>query len=138
MQALRDPGQVQPGSTEFARLPFTPKIDYLRFNADQVDRIAVPNRPVPVQYVEWAGRALTGDLGRSIQYDLPVTSLILSRLAVSLQEFFNALAQRSILPANLPQIGRPRRRVGQFQRIVENGVCRVFRCHIRADLELNV
>ena len=42
------------------------------------------NRPVPIQFVEWAGRALLGDLGRSIQYDVPVASLIVSRLAVTL------------------------------------------------------
>jgi peptide/nickel transport system permease protein len=42
------------------------------------------DRPVPVQYAEWAGRALLGDLGRSIQYDVPVAGLIVSRLAVTL------------------------------------------------------
>ncbi len=42
------------------------------------------DRPLPVQYVEWITRALRGDLGRSIQYDVPVASLILSRLAVTL------------------------------------------------------
>ena len=42
------------------------------------------NRPVPVQFAEWAGRALLGDLGRSIQYDVPVAGLIVSRLSVTL------------------------------------------------------
>jgi peptide/nickel transport system permease protein len=42
------------------------------------------NRPLPVQYVEWLGGALRGDLGRSIQYDLPVGELILTRLPVTL------------------------------------------------------
>ena len=41
------------------------------------------NRPLPVQYAEWIGRALWGDLGRSIQYDVPVGALILSRLPVT-------------------------------------------------------
>jgi peptide/nickel transport system permease protein len=41
------------------------------------------NRPLPVQYVDWLGRALRGDLGRSIQYDLPVGELIVSRLPVT-------------------------------------------------------
>ncbi len=41
------------------------------------------NRPLPVQYAEWIGGALRGDLGRSIQYDVPVGSLILSRLQVT-------------------------------------------------------
>jgi peptide/nickel transport system permease protein len=42
------------------------------------------DRPIPVQYIEWVGQALRGDLGRSIQYDVPVASLIVSRLSVSL------------------------------------------------------
>ena len=42
------------------------------------------NRPLVVQYLDWMGRALVGDLGRSIQYDVPVGGLILSRLPVTL------------------------------------------------------
>jgi len=42
------------------------------------------NRPVPVQYLQWVGRAALGDLGRSIQYDVPVAGLVLSRLSVTL------------------------------------------------------
>jgi len=42
------------------------------------------NRPLAVQFAEWIGRAARGDLGRSIQYDVPVTRLILSRLQVTL------------------------------------------------------
>ncbi|HEV8309448.1 MAG TPA: ABC transporter permease [Methylomirabilota bacterium] len=42
------------------------------------------DRPLPVQYAEWVRGALRGDLGRSIQYDVPVGSLILSRLRVTL------------------------------------------------------
>ena len=42
------------------------------------------DRPVPVQYAEWAGRAVLGDLGRSIQYDVPVAGLIVSRLSMTL------------------------------------------------------
>ncbi len=41
------------------------------------------NRPLPVQYAEWIGGALRGDLGRSIQYDVPVGSLLLSRLQIT-------------------------------------------------------
>jgi peptide/nickel transport system permease protein len=42
------------------------------------------DRPILVQYVEWVGAALRGDLGRSIQYDVAVGRLVLSRLAVTL------------------------------------------------------
>jgi peptide/nickel transport system permease protein len=41
------------------------------------------DRPIPIQYVEWLARALRGDLGVSIQYDLPVGRLIASRLPVT-------------------------------------------------------
>jgi peptide/nickel transport system permease protein len=41
------------------------------------------DRPIPVQYVEWLSGAVRGDLGRSIQYDVAVGSLVLSRLAVT-------------------------------------------------------
>jgi peptide/nickel transport system permease protein len=42
------------------------------------------DRPLPVQYAEWLTGALRGDLGRSIQYDLPVGWLIVSRLPVTM------------------------------------------------------
>ena len=42
------------------------------------------NLPVPVQYVRWVAHAAAGDLGRSIQYDVPVAGLIFSRLSVTL------------------------------------------------------
>ncbi len=42
------------------------------------------DRPLLVQYVDWLRRAIAGDLGRSIQYDVPVGALIVSRLGVTL------------------------------------------------------
>ena len=42
------------------------------------------DRPLALQYVDWLARAARGDLGTSIQYDLPVGRLILSRLPVTL------------------------------------------------------
>jgi peptide/nickel transport system permease protein len=59
----------------------------LEANADSVARVRRElglDQPITVQYARWVTRALTGDLGRSIQYDLPVASLILSRLSVTL------------------------------------------------------
>jgi len=41
------------------------------------------DRPLAVQYGEWLGGALRGDLGHSIQYDVPVGGLVLSRLTVT-------------------------------------------------------
>jgi peptide/nickel transport system permease protein len=42
------------------------------------------NRPIAVQYVDWLAHALRGDLGRSVQYDVPVGRLIVTRLPVTL------------------------------------------------------
>ena len=58
------------------------------------------NRPIPVQYVEWLTRALRGDLGVSIQYDVPVGRLIVSRLPVTLP--LTALAACFMIAAALP------------------------------------
>jgi peptide/nickel transport system permease protein len=42
------------------------------------------DRPLVVQYLDWVADALRGDLGVSIQYDVPVGGLIASRLPVTL------------------------------------------------------
>lgn len=41
------------------------------------------DRPMASQYVDWLAGALRGELGRSIQYDVPVGGLVLSRLRVT-------------------------------------------------------
>lgn len=41
------------------------------------------NRPLPVQYAGWLKGVVIGDLGDSINYGVPVSSLIASRLAVT-------------------------------------------------------
>ena len=58
------------------------------------------DRPLVVQYVEWVGGALIGDLGRSIQYDVPVGGLILSRLRVTLP--LTVLAAAFMIAAAVP------------------------------------
>jgi len=42
------------------------------------------DRPLLVRYVQWLGGLLTGDLGRSYTYDVPVARLIRDRVVVSL------------------------------------------------------
>jgi peptide/nickel transport system permease protein len=58
------------------------------------------DRPIPVQYAAWLGRAVRGDLGVSIQYDLPVGQLIAGRLPVTLP--LAALAALFMLATALP------------------------------------
>src|SRR5437867_4454320 len=52
--------------------------------ADRLREALGLNRPLPVQYVDWLARAVRGDLGTSIQYDVPVGRLIVTRLPVTL------------------------------------------------------
>jgi len=50
------------------------------------------DRPLVAQYVEWLGRALRGDLGRSLRTNQPVAEAILQRLPVTLELLGAALA----------------------------------------------
>ncbi len=40
--------------------------------------------PIPMQYMNWAGRVVQGDLGRSMQYRKPVMELILERAPITI------------------------------------------------------
>ncbi len=42
------------------------------------------NAPLATRYLDWIGAALTGDFGISYSYDLPVSTLVLERLPVTL------------------------------------------------------
>jgi peptide/nickel transport system permease protein/oligopeptide transport system permease protein len=41
------------------------------------------NESLPIRYVTWLSKALTGDFGTSIEYDMPVSKLISDRLPVT-------------------------------------------------------
>src|SRR5262249_57552666 len=43
------------------------------------------DRPLVTQYAEWLGRALRGDLGRSLRTNQPVSEAIRERLPVTLE-----------------------------------------------------
>lgn len=43
------------------------------------------DEPVPVQYVKWAERVLTGDLGRSIRTREPVATMLADRMPVTIE-----------------------------------------------------
>jgi ABC-type dipeptide/oligopeptide/nickel transport system permease component len=42
------------------------------------------DRPIPTQYVNWLGDTLSGDLGQSLNYDVPVTRSFDRPLAIRL------------------------------------------------------
>ena len=77
------------------------------------------NRPILVQYAEWLGRAVRGDLGVSLQYDVPVGRLILSRLPVTLPltVMAAALMAAAALPLGL-YAARRHRRAGDYVAMV--------------------
>src|SRR5438093_11909064 len=68
------------------------------------------NRPIAIQYAHWLWNALSGDLGVSIQYDVPVGGLIVSRLGVTLPLTLLAACLMSVsaLPLRLDSATRPR------------------------------
>jgi peptide/nickel transport system permease protein len=68
--------------------------------AARVRRAMGLDRPLGVQYVDWITGAARGDFGVSIQYDVPVTRLILSRLPVTLP--LTLLAALFMVAAALP------------------------------------
>src|SRR5438552_6700344 len=43
------------------------------------------DRPLPLQYAEWLGGAVRGDLGRSLRTNQPVTSAILERMPATME-----------------------------------------------------
>jgi ABC-type dipeptide/oligopeptide/nickel transport system permease component len=50
------------------------------------------DRPLPVQFLDWAASAASGDLGRSYLYHVPVAGLIKERLPITLTLGFSGLA----------------------------------------------
>lgn len=69
-------------------LPGDPAEVLLGINADPQALSALRERlglddPLPVRFLRWLGGVLTGDFGRSATYDVPVSALLVERLAVS-------------------------------------------------------
>jgi peptide/nickel transport system permease protein len=61
--------------------------DYVNYTQDELDVLSHDyglDRPVIVQYFDWIGNAFKGDLGRSLTYQVTVTSMIKQRLPVTL------------------------------------------------------
>jgi peptide/nickel transport system permease protein len=70
------------------------------------------DRPLVVQYVEWLGRALRGDLGRSLRTNQPVTEAILQRLPVTLELLLAALLVSLALAVPMGIVSAVRRNSG--------------------------
>lgn len=74
------------------------------------------DRPLVVQYADWAGRALHGDLGDSTFYHEPVTTLLATRLPVTLTLGVDALVFALLLAIPLGIIAalRPNTLIDRF------------------------
>src|SRR4030088_1026585 len=59
------------------------------------------DRPLVVQFFDWAGHAAEGDLGRSFLYHVPVWGLIRDRLPVTLTLGLTGLAIALLMPLPL-------------------------------------
>ncbi len=73
-------------------------------SAAEVARVAQQyglDRPIYIQYLDWAGKALRGDLGASLFTHEPVIELILTRIGVTIKLAFSALTFSFILAVPL-------------------------------------
>lgn len=81
-----DPVQVMYGDqTSIGQTPTEEELDRIR-------DIYGLNDPLPVQYVTWVGRIVTGDFGNSLITRTPVLDSIIGRVPATLQLAFGALA----------------------------------------------
>jgi peptide/nickel transport system permease protein len=77
----------------FTLLRLTPGDPIIVLLGEEPDRTVIANlrhqygldRPIPIQYANWVGRFLRGDMGRSIRTRQPVSEAILSRLPATLE-----------------------------------------------------
>lgn len=67
------------------------------------------DRPLPQQYLEWLGRLLAGDWGRSYRDSQPVLRVIASHLGATLELMFSATALAMLLGTWLGVLGAIRR-----------------------------
>lgn len=70
-----------PGNQTFAVLGETATLEQHEALAKEMGL----DRPVPVQYVEWLGRIVTGDFGRSLRSQEPVSEMLMLRIPVTLE-----------------------------------------------------
>lgn len=66
------------------------------------------DRPVPVQFLIWLGKALTGDLGNSIASNEPVLDLVLRRFATSAWMVLIAVAIATLIAVPLGMLAARR------------------------------
>jgi peptide/nickel transport system permease protein len=73
--------ELQPGDTAIAILGESAQPEQIEAVREQLGL----NKPVPERYADWAGDAITGDLGRSLRSNQPVVEALRERLPVTIQ-----------------------------------------------------
>ena len=95
-------------------LPGDPTLAILGEQASQAERLALRekmglDRPVLLQYATWLGSALTGDLGRSLRTQEPVSEMLLARIPVTFQLTVGAIVLAVIVGVPLGILAALRR-----------------------------
>src|SRR5690554_2308235 len=67
------------------------------------------DQPLPVQYLRWAGRALTGDFGTSLRQRAPVTELVNERMGATVELAVASLVLAVVLGIPLGVLAATRR-----------------------------
>lgn len=81
------------------------------------------NQPLIIRYVSWIGGLLTGDLGKSYTYSVPVFDLIRERVAVSLPLAVISLALSTLIAVPIGMFSASRR--GKLSDTLTMGVAQV-------------
>jgi peptide/nickel transport system permease protein len=81
------------------------------------------NQPLIIRYVSWIGGLLTGDLGKSYTYSVPVFDLIRERVAVSLPLAVISLALSTLIAVPMGMFSASRR--GKLSDTLTMGVAQV-------------
>jgi peptide/nickel transport system permease protein len=83
--------------------------DMTQADLDRLTRQLGLDRPLPVQYLEWLGRMLVGDWGRSYRDQQPVLAVIFSHLGATLELMITATLLAMLLGGWIGVLGAIRR-----------------------------
>jgi len=59
---------------------------------DEMRRLLDLDKPLPIQYVRFVGKAVTGDFGRSFRYSTPALALVLERMPATIMLTLSSMA----------------------------------------------
>lgn len=79
--------QITPGGAIYAIIGNNPKIAKHPEEIKQIEHEYGLDQPIPVQYISWLGKAVTGDFGTSFEYSVPVLPYVWGKFLNSLWLF---------------------------------------------------